>query len=330
MNAGKMNNLVKKIWNIRCKQELPAGDVPADGGCRRPKWVRCILWCLDRLVDVCFWLCLLVVAYVVLQLFVLTSFRIPSKSMIPTLVPGDRILVDKLSGGARLFNVFDALEKKDISIWRMPGWRDFQRGDVLVFNFPYGVAGRWDSIAFDVMKYYVKRCIAVPGDTVEIRGGFYHIPGVEEPLGNQAAQAEIAQLPDSGVRGVQMETYPWDRKLGWTVKNFGPLAVPRKGQTVRMDSTACRLYRTLVSWEQKKQLHTDSTGGVRLGDSLITHYTFRENYYFVAGDRAMNSQDSRYWGLLPEPYIVGRARWVWKSVDRNGKVRWERVMKRVK
>lgn len=67
-----------------------------------------------------------------------------------------------------------------------------------------------------------------------------------------------------------------------------------------------------------------------MGDSLITHYTFRENYYFVAGDRAMNSQDSRYWGLLPEPYIVGRARWVWKSVDRNGKVRWERVMKRVK
>ena len=321
---------MKKIWNIRCKQELPAGDAPADGGCRRPKWVRCILWCLDRLVDVCFWLCLLVIAYVVLQLFVLTSFRIPSKSMIPTLVPGDRILVDKLSGGARLFNVFDALEKKDISIWRMPGWRDFQRGDVLVFNFPYGVAGRWDSIAFDVMKYYVKRCIAVPGDTVEIRGGFYHIPGVEEPLGNQAAQAEIAQLPDSGVRGVQMETYPWDRKLGWTVKNFGPLAVPRKGQTVRMDSTACRLYRTLVSWEQKKQLHTDSTGGVRLGDSLITHYTFRENYYFVAGDRAMNSQDSRYWGLLPEPYIVGRARWVWKSVDPvSGEWRWDRFMMKI-
>ena len=324
-----MNNLVKKIWNIRCKQELPAGDAPADGGCRRPKWVRCILWCLDRLVDVCFWLCLLVVAYVVLQLFVLTSFRIPSKSMIPTLVPGDRILVDKLSGGARLFNVFDALEKKDISIWRMPGWRDFQRGDVLVFNFPYGVAGRWDSIAFDVMKYYVKRCIAVPGDTVEIRGGFYHIPGVEEPLGNQAAQVEIAQLPDSGQMGVAMECYPWDKRLGWTIKEFGPLVVPCKGMLMTMDGLNCLLYGKLVEWEQNRKLYADSRGDVYLGDSLIRSYVFRENYYFVGGDKALNSQDSRYWGLLPEPFIVGRAWRIWKSVDEDGRIRWERILKKV-
>lgn len=290
--------------------------------------VRVATWVGNVLVNVCFWLCMAVVAYVVLQVFVVTSFRIPSDSMRPALIPGDRILVEKCSGGARLFDVFDAVEGKDVRIWRMPGWRDFRRGDVLVFNFPYQ-KGRWDSIVFDVMKYYVKRCIAVPGDTVEIRGGFYHIPGVEEPLGNPEAQAEIALLPDSGVRGVQMTTYPWDKSLGWTVKEFGPLAVPRKGQTVRMDSTACRLYRTLVSWEQKKPLHADSTGHVRLGDSLITSYTFRENYYFVGGDNALNSQDSRYWGLLPEPYIVGRAWRVWKSVNSLGKIRWERVMRKI-
>lgn len=283
---------------------------------------------LLKLADICFWLCMAAAIYVVLQVFVVASFRIPSDSMTPALVPGDCILVDKLSGGARLFDIFDAVEGKDVRIRRMPGWRDFRRGDVLVFNFPYR-KGHWDSIAFDVMKYYVKRCIAVPGDTVEIRGGWYRVRGLDQTLGNAAAQREIAQLPDSGAPGVVMETYPWDKRLGWTVKEFGPLAVPRRGQTVRMDSTTCRLYRTLVGWEQKCPLHTDREGHVRLGDSLITHYTFCENYYFVGGDKAMNSQDSRYWGLLPEPFVVGRAWRVWKSVDAVGNMRWERVMKKV-
>lgn len=289
------------------------------------RWVSIFF---QRLLDVGFWFCLLLVAYVVLQVFVVTSFRIPSDSMTPALVPGDRIWVDKLSGGARLFDLLGAAAGREVSIHRMPGWRKFRRGDVLVFNFPYG-AGRWDSIALDVMKYYVKRCIAVPGDTLEIRGGWYRIRGVDGTLGNRAAQQEIAQLPDSGGGNVVMETYPWSKQLGWTVKEFGPLVVPRRGQTMQMDSTACLLYHTLISWEQKRPLHTDSLGRVLLGDSLISRYTFRENYYFVGGDKARNSQDSRYWGLLPEPYIVGRAWRVWWSVDADGRTRWRRVMKRV-
>ena len=67
-----------------------------------------------------------------------------------------------------------------------------------------------------------------------------------------------------------------------------------------------------------------------MGDSLIQEYCFRENYYFVAGDKADNSQDSRYWGLLPEPFIVGRAWRIWKSEDRNnGNIRWNRIWKKV-
>ena len=318
-----------KGWiNRKRKQASLASEATSGGNYRCPGWARFLSRLGGCLLDVCFWLCLAGVGYVVLQVFVITSFRIPSDSMAPALVPGDRIWVDKCSGGARLFDVWDALEGKEVRIRRMPGWRDFRRGDVLVFNFPYR-EGRWDSIVFDVMKYYVKRCIAVPGDTVEIRGGWYRIRGLNLPLGNAAAQREIAQLPDSGASGVVMETFPWDKRMGWTVKEFGPLAVPRRGQTVRMDSTACRLYGTLVVWEQKRPLRADSLGRVLLGDSAITRYTFRENYYFVGGDKALNSQDSRYWGLLPEPYIVGRAWRVWKSVDADGKIRWERALKRV-
>ena len=92
---------------------------------------------LNGITNVLFCLCLLVVILIVLQVFVVTSFKIPSDSMEPSLLAGDCILVDKCSGGARLFNVLDAVEKKEVKIQRMSGWRNYQRNDVLVFNFPY-------------------------------------------------------------------------------------------------------------------------------------------------------------------------------------------------
>ena len=96
-----------------------------------------------------------------------------------------------------------------------------------------------------------------------------------------------------------------------------------------MDSTAVKLYRNLIEWEQKEKL-TFQGKEIFLGDSLIHEYRFRENYYFMGGDYMENSKDSRYWGLLPEPYIVGVATMIWKSVDKStGKIRWDRVMKKI-
>ena len=63
---------------------------------------------------------------------------------------------------------------------------------------------------------------------------------------------------------------------------------------------------------------------------MIRNYRFKENYYFMTGDKVMNSQDSRYWGLLPEPFIVGKAVRVWKSVDRGtDEIRWKRILKQI-
>ena len=208
---------------------------------------------LGRLTNAAFYLCLLAAGYCVLHVFAVVSFRIPSDSMSPALLPGDYILVDKCSGGARLFDLSGALEGKDVEIYRVPGWRRYRRDDVLVFNFPYR-PGSWDSIAFDVMRYYVKRCVAVPGDTLEIRNGRYRIAGHEGNVGYLPSQEAMALLPDSGAAGVQMETFPWNKDWGWTVKEFGPLPVPAKGQVVEMDSVSWLLYRQPVGWEQKKEI----------------------------------------------------------------------------
>ena len=105
--------------------------------------------------------------------------------MEPTLKDGDRILVNKMINGARLFDVFAVLNNEDVVIHRTPGLGNFKRNDIQVFNFPYQM-NRWDSVRFDVMQYYVKRCIVLPGDTLEIRGGFYKIRGCDEQLGNTA------------------------------------------------------------------------------------------------------------------------------------------------
>ena len=117
--------------------------------------------------------------------------------------------------------------------------------------------------------------------------------------------------------------------MGWTVQELGPLPVPARGQEVVMDTLAAKMYGRLIAWEQKKPLAVRD-GHVCLGDSLIRTYRFKENYYFMGGDNLDNSNDSRYWGLVPEPYIVGVATRVWKSVSpQSGEVRWNRIMKKI-
>ncbi len=272
--------------------------------------------------------CMVIILFL-MQLFCYTSFRIPSDSMEPTLKAGDRILVNKMIKGARLFDVFAALDNEEVTIRRMPGFGSFKRNDVLVFNFPYHM-NRWDSIRMDVMQYYVKRCIALPGDTLEIRGGFYKVRGCNERLGNYKAQQYIAGLEHPEQHGIMVATFPFDEQIEWNIREFGPLPVPRKEQTVMMNRTNWRLYRQLISWEQKEKLRFKD-GQVLLGDSAITQYRFQKNYYFVSGDHMANSQDSRYWGMLPEEYIVGKATRIWYSEDKFTKApHWDRIMKKIK
>ena len=282
---------------------------------------------VDRLLNLFLGIAFLLLVRFLLQTTTFASFRIPTDSMQPALLPGDNILVNKWMMGARIFDIWEAAENKEVNIHRLPGVGKVKRGDVLVFHFPY--PHRDDSLSMHLLKYYVKRCIALPGDTMGIRKGHYFVRGVDEPIGNVEAQSRIARLHKDEAVGIVMETYPWDKYINWTIQDFGPLHVPARGQTVAMDSTAVKLYRNLIAWEQKKPL-TREGNKVYLGDSLIQEYRFRENYYFMGGDNMENSKDSRYWGLLPEPYIVGVATRIWKSVNKwTDEIRWDRVMKRI-
>ena len=282
---------------------------------------------VDKLLTLACGLSVLIIMGILLQITTFASFRVPTDSMQPTLLPGDNILVNKSIMGARIFDIWEAAEEKEVEIHRMPGFGKVKRNDVLVFHYPY--PHKNDSLSMHLLKYYVKRCIALPGDTMGIKQGHYYVKGIDGLIGNVDAQERIARLKKDDARGIVIETYPWDKYINWTIQDFGPLHVPARGQTVAMDSTAVKLYRKLIEWEQKKPM-TRAGNKVYLGDSLIQEYRFKENYYFMGGDNMENSKDSRYWGLLPEPYIVGVATRIWKSVDKyTDEVRWDRVMKQI-
>ena len=111
---------------------------------------------------------------------------------------------------------------------------------------------------------------------------------------------------------------------------FGPWYIPSAGTTIALTPRNYKLYKKLIVYETKAVIRQNDSL-IYLNDTLIHDYTFRSNWYFMAGDNVINSQDSRYIGLIPEAYIIGKASMVLTSKDlQTGKRRWNRMFKRIK
>ena len=248
--------------------------------------------------------------------------------MKPAILPGDYVLVNKLAYGARLFNLFDAVEGKEVKIKRLPGFTRVKNNDVVVFHIPH--PGKWDKIEMDMSKYFIKRCIGVPGDTLCIMNGIYTVNSdASRQLGNHAEQLVLGgKSREMFTEGVYL-TFPWDSTLNWNIKDFGPVYIPRKGNSVMLDRTNALLYKKIIEWEKGCLLSLENDTLRDNGEPLLS-YTFSHDYYFMGGDKVENSQDSRYWGLLPDDLIVGKASLVWKSIDPcSNAFRWNRFMKSI-
>lgn len=270
--------------------------------------------------------CSLVIA-LLFRLFVVDFYVIPSDSMSPAIEPGDFILVDKLSFGARMYEDFDFLKNgTEPKIWRVKGFLPIRHGDVLVFNFPY--SKRLDRIRMHLSRFYVKRCIGLPGDTLCIRNAFYEING-KKGFGNLEEQQALSTFKGEYPPGI-FRTIPFHSRIDWNIQNMGPLYIPRKGDKIQLDSMSCRLYRKMIEYESGLNLH-ERGEKIYVGDSLIEHYVFRTNWYFMGGDKMWNSQDSRYIGLIPEEFMIGKAILVLSSQDKETeKYRWCRFFTRIR
>lgn len=283
----------------------------------------------DIFADILFAATCLFLLWLFCLMFVYATFTIPTDSMQPGIKPGDVVFVEKVSTGARIFNIFAAANGDTVKVRRMPGWRKFRRNDVLVFNFVH--RNSWDTIEMNIRKYYIKRCVAAPGDTIAIEGFVYKVNG--EPLLRYPSPAEFSlYYPDDSVgRSERRRGYMADLSDSidnWTIRDFGPLTVPARDTLVPIDTITFRRYRQLIEHETGKKVACRD-GLVTLGDSAITSYRFKNNYYFMAGDNAVYSMDSRYWGLVPEEFIVGKADFIIWSKTRKG-IQWKRLFNAVK
>lgn len=282
---------------------------------------------IDKLLSLICWMGLAVGLWIGVQVFCFTSFTIPSHSMEPILVPGDRVVVNKMIPGARLFNLFSSLRGEQVSVYRMPGMGKLKRNDVVVFHFPH--PHTWDKLEMHMLKYYIKRCIGLPGDSLWIRNGRYQLKGIDGYLGNRKGQEELAGRSEASFPREILTAFPHDSLFNWTILNFGPLYLPKAGDSIPLTRSNYVLYKQAIEWELQKRLGwRDSV--CLLQDIPLKGYRFRKNYYFVAGDEVNNSQDSRYWGVLPDDFIVGKAWLIWKSVDPGtGKTNSRRFLKRI-
>ena len=144
---------------------------------------------------------LAIVIAALLRFFIVDFYSIPSDSMYPTIEPGDFIVVNKMYMGARFYKNFDFLDGAHPETVRTPGFSSLKRNDVIVFNFPTHTNGRWD---MDLGTFYVKRCIALPGDTLSIIKGINHVNG-KTGFGNVEEQQRLSR----GVHPGYLQRFPF-------------------------------------------------------------------------------------------------------------------------
>ena len=299
--------------------------------------------------------------------------------------------------------------------YRFPGFEKIKNNDVVVFNYPEGDTvstvfqsnisyyrlvkevgrnnlwknkRRYGDIIYrpvDKRENYIKRCIAIAGDTLEIKKQIVYINGKINPLAPDGQYKYFVDAPKGinkrfrdridisdedydywrrdpmhklpltkeaaallkerpSVRKVELvvekpgvwnpDLFPFDSTYKWNIDNYGPIYIPQKGKTVKLDMNNISLYKRLIKVYEGNDLKIKD-GNIYINGKEADSYTFKMNYYWMMGDNRHNSADSRYWGFVPEDHVVGKASFVWLSLNPEkplfgGKIRWNKLFRFIK
>ncbi len=236
----------------------------------------------------------------------------------------------------------------------------------------------------DKRENFIKRCVAIAGDTLQIKNRIVYINNVAQPLPefhefkydvvtsssldadqlnnmgiqynmddmnkNQvepmATNEYMISLTDGEVAALKMlpmvksispmvpndmdkspYLFPYVASDNWTVDNYGPMWIPKKGATIQLTPRNVIIYKRCISVYEANKFEVKN-GQYFINNKPATSYTFKMNYYWMMGDNRHNSLDSRFWGFVPEDHVVGKASLIWFSYDSGP--RWKRIFQKIR
>ncbi len=294
---------------------------------------------------------------------------------------------------------------------RLKGLTSIKHKDVVVFHFPasdtiiremtnqdYHAVTRMmtrkevlerftlKTYPVDKRENYVKRVLALPGDTLQVKSGHVFINGefmdsiptlqfdylvetngsrldsvflselglnpetvfysksgsfYELPLNNESLElvnshpdvTSVKKFVNQNLFSGLYTIYPYHKDYMWNEDFFGPVVIPKKGDTIQLTTDNLPLYERIIAAYENNEIRISGEEIFINGQKTDT-YIVQMNYYFMMGDNRHNSSDSRFWGFLPEDHIVGKAVMIWLSMPSGGKfpsdIKWSRVMKRIR
>ena len=396
-----------------------------------------------------------IVAATIVHNYVMQPYIIPTGSLEKSLLIGDFLFVSKFHYGARVpmtavsvpmvhdtvpfLKIRSYLKKPQLPYLRLPALHKIKRNDIVVFSWPadtvrqFFVREKRVDKPIDKKSNYVKRCLGIPGDTLEIINGFVHTNGVKNILPSRARVqytfnafskkgvssrkllaagfedfnrkykienitensyqkiiphiigrigstvedfsviTKAKGLPSGLIRQLGLRVseiletnkeltltieeanglkslegidsvkqrilrnkisnetfFPNKIPFNWNEDNFGPLLIPKKGMTISLTRDILPLYKKIIQEYENNTLELTPTE-IKINGSVGTKYTFKKDYYWMMGDNRHRSEDSRFWGFVPEDHIVGKPVFIWFSIKgindgiKNWSIRWNRL-----
>lgn len=340
-----------------------------------------------------------IIAATLIRTFFIEAYQIPTSSMEKSLLRGDFLFVSKLNYGARvpmtpisfpfvhqelpLTGGKSYSEALKLPYYRLPGIEKIENNDIVVFNYP----GE-DNHPTDKKTNYIKRCVAIAGDSLKVVNGLVYINGKPSQVAvhgqmSYAMQTSTAigrrdlekiDISEYGTNGTgyyelfmteenrdQLAKFPGvvdispkiDKagkypeifphlpdELPWSRDNYGSIYVPKKGDVLPINSSTMWIYKDLIEKYEGNTGYSIKDGKAYIDGNEITEYQVQMDYYFMMGDNRHRSADSRYWGFVPEDHVVGKALFIWMSIEQDGiyggrhknvlsRIRWSRLFNRI-
>lgn len=257
--------------------------------------------------------------------------RIPTPAMDPTLKVGDILALKRTK----------SIERNDVTIFWFPDdiktmyvkrcvgtpgdSLQIKHGEVLINGLPIApvaVNHRYilTTDGSSINQRTLDKFGIGEGDYYPSSGSSYDFHLTEDQAKELRAMPFVKSVEISMFEKGQTEmVYPRAEYLDWNRDFYGPLYIPKKGDKLSLTKENIDLYRKCIAFENENVEGDNS--GLMVNGQRITTYEFKENYYFMMGDSRHNSLDSRYWGLLPEKLVIGKALYIYfgKTWDRVGK-----------